>query len=370
VNLSSSYSAGSHFARLAGAGVLAVVFAASTAQAAGTLSGTAIDNHATVNYRVGGIDQAPVGSDTASFVVDSRIDLSVATVDIAPVPVTPGSTDRVQTFMVTNEGNTTRDFSLTSPNSATPAFGEPSEDFDATNVRRFVDANGNGTYQAGIDLATYIDELEPDSSVTVFVLADIPLTVGNDDVASYDLIAQTAAGGSPGSQGGDILTDDSAAADDPATVQTVFADAAGTADNLEDGRHSSKDAYKGLSADLAVSKTADVSADPVNGNTNPKAIPGATVDYSIVVDNNGSVTATNVVIVDAVPGSTAFLVGSTSSTPGGATIEYSDDGGATWTYVPAAGPDGSDSNVTHLRVTFASIANGSGSQVDFQVLIL
>jgi uncharacterized repeat protein (TIGR01451 family) len=357
-------------ARSVSAGALAIVLGAPAVHAAGTLSGTAIDNHATVDYQVGGIPQTPVGSDTASFVVDSRIDLLVTTLDGSPVLVTPGSTDRVQTFRVTNEGNTTRDFSLTAPNSATPAFGEPSEDFDGTNVRIRVDSNGNGVYDSGVDLATFIDELEPDSSVVVFVVADIPLSVGDGDVASYDLIAQSAVGGSGGSQGADILTDDSASADDPATVQTVFADGAGSADAANDGRHSSKDCYKGNSADLAVSKTADVSADPVNGASNPKAIPGATVDYNINVANSGAVSATNVVIVDAVPAATAFLVGSTASTPGGATIEYSDDGGSTWTYVPVAGGDGTDPSVTHLRVTFASIANGASSEVDFQVVIL
>ncbi len=66
--------------------------------------------------------------------------------------------------------------------------------------------------------------------------------------------------------------------------------------------------------------------------------------------------------------STGF--GSTSSTPGGTTIAYSNDGGTTWTYVPVAGVDGSDPSVTHLRVTFVAIANAASGQVDFQVLIL
>lgn len=357
-------------ARVITAGALMIALGTATAQAAGTLSGTAIDNHATINYRVGGLDQTPVDSDTASFVVDSKIDLAVSTSDGSAVLVTPGSSNQVLTFRVTNEGNTTRDFSLTAPNSATPAFAEPSEDFDANNIRIFVDANGNGVYNAGVDIATYIDELQPDSSRTVFVVSDIALSVGDGDVASTDLIAQAAIGGSVGVQGGNVLTDDSGSPDNPATVQTVFADGAGSADPANDGRHSSKDAYKGRSADLDVSKTATVSSDPVNGGTNPKAIPGATVDYSILVDNNGTVSATNVVVVDAVPSSTSFLVGSTSSTPGGTTIAYSNDGGTTWTYVPVAGVDGSDPTVTHLRVTFVAIANAASGQVDFQVLIL
>ena len=360
----------SRAAHVISAVTLMLVLGSVSAHAAGTLSGTPIDNHATINYKVGGLDQTPVDSDTASFVVDSKIDLAVSTSDGSAVLVTPGSSDKVLTFLVTNEGNSTRDVSLTAPNSATPAFGEPSEDFDADNISIFVDSNGNGTYDVGVDLASFIDELQPDSSVAVFVVSDIALSVGDGDVASTDLIAQAAIGGSVGVQGGDVLTDDSGSADNPATVQTVFADGAGSADPANDGRHSSKDAYKGSSADLAVSKTADVSSDPVNGGTNPKAIPGATVDYSILVDNNGTVSATNVVVVDAVPGATAFLVGSTASTPGGTTIEYSDDGGTTWTYVPVAGVDGSDPGVTHLRVTFATIANAASGQVDFQVLIL
>jgi uncharacterized repeat protein (TIGR01451 family) len=341
------------------------------AAADGTLSGTNIQNSATVDYKVGGVPQTPVPSDTASFVVDNKIDLLVDALDGAPVGVVPGDTMQVMTFEVTNEGNTTQDFSLQALDSATPAFGEPSEDFNATNVRVFVDANGNGTYDPGVDVATYIDELEPDSSQVVFVVVDIPGGQGDGDVASYDLIATAAVGGTATSQGADITSDDSGVADDPATVQIVFADDAGTADSATDGKHSDKDAVKVGSAVMTVSKTADVSDDPINGGTNPKAIPGATVDYSISVDNTGTVAATDVVVVDPIPANTAFLVGSTSSTPSaGVTIEYSNDNGNNWGYSPSAGTDGSDPAVTHVRVTFPSIGGGNSGTVDFQVLIL
>ncbi len=339
--------------------------------AAGTASGTNIENYATVDYTVGGIPQTPVLSDTAAFVVDNKIDLLVATVDVAPVSVVPGDTLKVQTFTVTNEGNTVQDFSLAATHSATPAFGEASEDFDATSVNVYVDANGNGTYDVGVDVATYIDELDPDSTRTVFIVANIPLAQLDGDVSSLDLTAQVAAGGSSGSQGSDILTDDSAALDIAGTVQTVFADSTGTTDGDEDGRHSSKDAYKVASASLTVSKDGSVNNDPINGTTNPKAIPGAVMDYEIDVANNGTTTAANVVVVDEIPVNTAYVVGSESTTPGvGPTVEFSDDSGATWTYSPSAGPDGSDTNVTHVRVTFTSIANGATGEVDFQVLIL
>lgn len=347
-----------------------VVAVATPALAAGTASGTDIDNYATVDYTVSGVPQTTVNSDTASFVVDNKIDLLVATVDVAPVSVTPGDTMQVQTFTVTNEGNTIQDFSLAATNSATPAFGEPTEDFDATNVNIFVDSNGNGTYDLGVDLATYIDELEADSSVTVFVVADIPLGQSDGDVASYDLTAQVAAGGGTNAQGSDILTDDSGNPDVAATIQTVFADDAGTTDGVEDGRHSSKDAYKVVTADLTVSKSSAVNNDPINGTSDPKAIPGAVMDYEIDVTNTGTAAATSIIVVDEIPANTAFYVASVATFPGTATVEYSDDNGSTWTYSPTAGPDGSDTAVTHVRVTFATITGGATNEIDFQVLIL
>lgn len=356
-------------ALVAGVGVLV---ATGIAFADGTPSGTSIDNYATVDYTVGGVPQNPANSDTATFVVDNKVDVLVSTIDGSAVLVTPGDTLQVLTFEVTNEGNTTHDYSLAATASATPAFGEPSEDFDATNVGVFVDANGNGTYDPLVDVATYIDELEADSSVVVFVVSDIPLGLGDGEVASYDLTATTAAGGAGGSQGADLPgTDDSGSADDPATVQTVYADDAGTTDSDNDRRHSSKSAYKVRTATLDVTKTADVSDDPINGGTNPKAIPGATVDYAISVENTGSAAATSVQVVDSIPANTAFVVGSVSPSPaGGVTVAYSDDNGATWTYSPSAGPDGSDSSVTDVRVIFPSIAVAATATVDFQVLIL
>jgi len=355
--------------RLGFGGLMTALLSSSGAYAAGTASGTNIGNTASVDYKVGGIDQTTINSNTATFLVDNRIDLTVATVDGAIVSVSPGGSDQILTFTVTNDGNTAQDYSLAAANSATGAFGE-TESFDATNVRVFVDGNGNGTYESGSDTATYIDELEPDSTITVFVVSDIDLSQVDGDVASYDLIATTAVGGTASAQGADIASDDSGNADLAGTVQIVFADGAGTADLGTDGKHSSKDGYLVASAALSVVKNSAVSSDPINGGSNPKAIPGATMDYTIDIDNNGTTAATSVVLVDAIPASTSFVVSSLSTTPAvGPTVEYSDDNGVTWAYSPSAGPDGSDTAVTHVRVTFASIASAGAAQAVFQVLI-
>ena len=49
---------------------------------------------------------------------------------------------------------------------------------------------------------------------------------------------------------------------------------------------------------MVISKVAGVYSDPVNGTTNPIAMPGAVVTYTITVANTGGVNATSVQIID------------------------------------------------------------------------
>jgi uncharacterized repeat protein (TIGR01451 family) len=309
-----------------------------------------------------------VTSNPTTFVVDNKVDLTVTTVDGAIVSVIPGTFNQVLTYTVTNNGNTVQDYSLQALNSATGAFGE-TESFDAVNVRVFVD-DGDNTYTAA-DTDTYIDELAAGATITVFVVADIPLAQVNGDVASYDLVAQTAAGGAGGAQGTDILSDDAGSADDPALVQIVFADGAGSADGARDGRFSSLDGYMVVTADLDAVKTFNVISDPINLAVNPKAIPGATVGYQVLVTNNGTVAADNVEIIDSIPTNNSFLVGTVTTVPAvpAGAITYSNDNGTSWTYVPTDIGDGTDPAVTDVRVIFATVVGGGTAQENFSVLI-
>jgi hypothetical protein len=71
---------------------------------------------------------------------------------------------------------------------------------------------------------------------------------------------------------------------------------------------------KASNATLTLVKTSSVISDPINGTTNPKAIPGAIVTYSILVTNTGNsaVDSNSVLLIDSLP--TAMRVG-TSATP-------------------------------------------------------
>lgn len=56
-----------------------------------------------------------------------------------------------------------------------------------------------------------------------------------------------------------------------------------------------------------MTKTSVVIDDPFNSTTNPKAIPGATIQYCISVQNTGGTAATNVAVDDPIPVGTTYV---------------------------------------------------------------
>ncbi len=85
-------------------------------------------------------------------------------------------------------------------------------------------------------------------------------------------------------------------------------------------------------------------------------LPGANLTYTVALSNIGSSNAASVVVVDTLPAAVFFQVGSVVNTlPAGvsALVDYSNNGGATWTYVPTSGgcgaPAGFDGCVNRVR---------------------
>lgn len=288
---------------LGSAGALALSVLAAHPALAATAAGTSITNTVSVNFQVGGIAQtASTGSDT--FTVDRKVDVVVAEVGTTTTTVSPGQTAAVTTFTVTNNSNATLDFALTAAQLATGATGAHSntDSFDTSNVKIYVD-NGDNTFNAATDtLVTYIDELAGDGAAkTVFVVSDVPLSLATGAVAAITLTATAEAGGTASSEGA-ALTATSGA--NTAGMDTVFADAIGaaTGDVARDGKHSAKDDYTILAASLTALKRSKIISDPVNGASNPKFIPGATIEYCISIANAaGSATATNITATDVLP---------------------------------------------------------------------
>ena len=152
---------------------------------------------------------------------------------------------------------------------------------------------------------------------------------------------------------------------------------------------------------ITLLKTVAIISDPVNGATNPKFIPGAVAEYSIIVSNSsGSADNNSTIITDAVPANTAlyvndlggagsgpvqFIQGTTSSTlTYGFTalnnladdVDFSIDGGTTWNAVPvpatgvAGQPNvGCDLTINRIRINpkGAFIGNATVPNPSFQL---
>jgi len=305
------------------AGALLSLFSANSF--ALTASGTTISNLATVNYQVGGVAQTAIGSSPSgntsgagtatTFLVDDKLNLTITTVDAADVAVSPGSTAQVLVYQVTNSGNATQGVTFTTVQEVTGTaspFGGNTDDFDPTSISVFVSKSNTTTYSVANDTASSIPQLAAGASNYVFIVANIPATQVDGDVAVEGLVAQVATAGASATYGtapgANITTDNSGSAWTPGTVQVIFADAAGTDDSAKDGKISSRDAYLVKSAKLTITKgTPTVLSDPT-GDATPHAIPGAVMQYTVTIANSAAATtaATSIALTDALPANTSW----------------------------------------------------------------
>lgn len=118
---------------------------------------------------------------------------------------------------------------------------------------------------------------------------------------------------------------------------------------------------------LGVTKVSTLISDPTNGTTNPRAIPGAVIEYCILVQNPGSGTATNVVGTDTIPASVTYTPSSiaSGSTCGTATASEDDDGAGT----DESDPFGASVSGAVLTATAATLAPGAGFALKFRATV-
>jgi uncharacterized repeat protein (TIGR01451 family) len=149
------------------------------------------------------------------------------------------------------------------------------------------------------DNVAYLDNIPRDQSRLVFVLADIPTALANLSRANVRLTARAAVTGSLGV----TLETESATNSVGGVADVVIADAA------RDNSEQAQDQYEIATATLTATKTSVVFNDPLNGTTNPKAIPGAEVTYTITIANATTTAATAVKVVDTIPITTTYVAG-------------------------------------------------------------
>jgi len=245
----------------------------------------------------------------------------------------------VAVHSVTNGGNGTDTFDLSSSISG---------DHTPT-VTYWADNDASGTLTAG---DTVLADTDSDT---------VPDTGAVAAAATFDLLIAYQVG--------------SVSPSDPNGVATIVTSATSSVNSLVSDSVTDTVTVV-IAPELVVLKSVATLSDPVNGGVNPKAIPGATAVYTIMVTNRGgaAVDTDTVVIVDSVPADTDLFVGDiggagsgpvsfVDGTPtsaltysftslGSATddVDFSNDGGTGFGYTPVPDADGFDPAVTHLRI--------------------
>ena len=286
------------------------------------------------------------GGTATEFLVDASIDISVAELNTdwnnltSNEFVSPGQTGVAIAWTVTNDSNTALDIALhlEIDGTAVPAPYAGGAGQAAANeigipvLRR--DVVNLGSYAPGDDPVLsqdsgiyYIDELAANGgTTTIWAVFDVDADAVVDEVQYLTLIAQ--AGGDFSGVGttddgdatsglytatasafGGYLTVDgnggfspgngpgATGADDELVLDLVFADGAGDfeivfpgltafgAGTANSAQHADTAGVRFNGAALRVVKTLTTIWDPVNANVSPKAIPGAIVQYQILIEN-------------------------------------------------------------------------------------
>ncbi len=334
------------------------------ALAAGTTAGTPIANSVTLSYSVGNVSQ---DNETAnvSFDVDNKVDFSVEQKETTTIPVVPNGPSAGLTysikFEVSNNGNSGQDFALSATDAGAVTVSVSDLANSVASVTDNVDTGvtfkvyveegtTTSTYDA-LDTETHINSLNPDAKVFVWVVIDDASKIDSSLVdGSIAAVALTATvhddGGDAHLALGSITTSDDIVAFDKDNVQVVFAD------TDSNGYETDNAAFEIATAKLVVTKTVRVLSDMICNNGykdfatdscttatyQPKAIPGARVEFTISVNNTGSIASDAYTITDDLTAVAATGIKLDDAL--GSPVEITDNAGATGTVTVSNGSYG------------------------------
>lgn len=283
---------------MAGAATLTML-AVSTqpALAAGTLAGTEITNTVTAEYEVNAIAQTSL-TKSETIVVDRVINMQLVEVGNATTAVTPGQDNVVAKFELTNLSNEALRFDPTVTSLATGESAKHggTDSFDLENALLYSDTDGSGAFEAGTDQQLVnVASLAPDAKHTFFYVAKVPTGLANGAIAGIAVSMKASEANT-----GVALVDNTGSAN-TAGKDTVFADGAGPNDTAKDAAISAQDDFTVFTASLNILRTSKVVSNLPEGTNNPKAIPGAVLEYCIIANNApDAVEANNVRLSDLV----------------------------------------------------------------------
>lgn len=301
------------------------------AYAEGVSAGTLIENTASATYDDGEGTKS-VDSNTVTVRVDELLDVTVTSLDSAPIGTAPG--EAVLTFEVTNQGNGPEAFTLI----ANPSVA--GNDFDTAITSIAIDTNGNGVYDPGVDEILTGPEttpvLDPGQAITVFVIVEVPAGVVDTDTSDVELTAEAVTGtGAPGTtfagqgvDGGDAIVG-TTGADDSAIGSLIV----------------------GITT-VDLSKAVSVT-DPFGGTS---AVPGSVATFTITATVSGSGSVDDLIVTDAIPDGTTYSAGSLTLDGNPLTDVSGDDAGE------ASDADG-------IIVDLGTVAGGTVQTITFDVTL-
>jgi uncharacterized repeat protein (TIGR01451 family) len=301
--------------------------------AAKTLAGTVISNTAQATYSLPNGGSGSLDSNTVTLKVDEVLDVAVAPLSSSDVTVTPGATNQVLAFKITNAGNGQESFKLAARGDLT------GDDFDPSTTSIVIDSNGNDTYDPGTDTIYVAGSnepvLAPDAGVTVFVLSTIPAGATDGQRGQGQLSATAATGSGPA---GTLFAGQGEGGSDAIAGLTTASAAAGGF-------------YAVSAASVTLTKSATV-ADPFGGSSH---VPGAIITYKLVATVSGSGSLSNLAVTDTVPSGTTYQAGSLAL--GGSSLTDAADG------------DSGEVVSGNLEVRLGTAAAGSTSTIIFKVKV-
>lgn len=288
-------------------GAASLVLATGLAVALGTTAGTVISNQATVDYE----DANGNALQQLSNVVQTTV-AQVAAVDVAPdnsSSATPGDVI-YYAHVVTNNGNGSDTIDLTASSSL--GWG----------VQIYADVDNDGLYNGAVD--TLLTDSDADG---------VPDTGSLAENGTFRILIELTVPGSAADGSSDTTT-----VTGTSTFDTLVSESAVDTTTIQ-------------APALSVVKSVSPAGDQP---------PGTTLTYTVVITNNGTADAQNVVLTDPAPTNTTY-------TPGTITV-----GGAsrTDTNGDADGADFGFTTANAVTVTVGTLASGGGSvTITFDVVI-
>jgi len=315
------------------------------AMAAGTGAGTTVQNVASLSFQIGGTTQAALTS-TASFQVDNRVDMTLITA-VEQNTVVPGQTVSFS-YTLANTGNADQIFQMSIGNSSDVSTDNGNIALTGTVYTNLVNAtldNNNFITVAEDAVATF------DVTVTIPLVRDGTENILDDDTFILLTTATAVADTLGAALNDDTNTNKNLVANLNAETLIVLADSASAlaTSDIDAAFNGTVSVLNIAEIETATFTYVDPNGNTVNGlglsvlvatdtlcgtaytsgvatctitNYTPRAIPDATVEYTITATNTGGVTAQSVVITqdlstldvanvassDLQPGSLANLV--------------------------------------------------------------